>query len=297
MELTQLKYAVQVADCGNFSRASETLFVTQPTLSQQIQKLEIEINMKLFDRSTRHLVVTPAGKKFVTQARRVLDEMEALEQLVATYHQSLKHTLSLGMMPNLANYYIPQYLNSFQFLYPHIETKLYLEWSHILIDKVLRHEIDFAFINISPEQINAISKDLKVIPFLEDHLVVIGHSHGVLEGLSEMTIADLQHYPLLMYPPQASISQILNRLLLSQGIEPHIRCICPTMESLIDMVKADMGIAIMSSGGAKQYTDIQTVSLFPVQKIDTALVMLKQSSLSLEQQYFLDYSNGIVHGQ
>lgn len=82
MTLTQLTYTLAVADEGNFTLAAEKCFVTQPTLSMQVQKLEDELGVKLFNRNTKPIAMTPVGKKILTQARIIVEEAKRMQDVV-----------------------------------------------------------------------------------------------------------------------------------------------------------------------------------------------------------------------
>src|ERR1700758_3968169 len=99
MEMHQLRYVVAVARAGNFSRAEEQCHVSQPSLSQQIQKLEEELGEKLFDRMKRQVKLTPHGEAFQRRAVRILEEVDAAKREAADAHHLLAGTLTIGVLP------------------------------------------------------------------------------------------------------------------------------------------------------------------------------------------------------
>jgi LysR family transcriptional regulator, hydrogen peroxide-inducible genes activator len=102
MEVHQLRYVVAVARTGNFSRAAEHCHVSQPSLSQQIQKLERELGERLFDRMKREAKLTASGEAFLRHAVRILDELEAARREAAETNDLLRGTIALGMLPTIA---------------------------------------------------------------------------------------------------------------------------------------------------------------------------------------------------
>src|SRR5271167_2179125 len=107
MEMHQLRYVVAVARTANFSRAAEQCHVSQPSLSQQIQKLEDELGERLFDRRKRQTKLTPHGEAFLRHAVRILEEMEAARREAADARDLLRGTVTVGVLPTIAPYLLP----------------------------------------------------------------------------------------------------------------------------------------------------------------------------------------------
>lgn len=122
--LQQLQYLVAVDTERNFSRAAEKCFVTQPTLSMQIKKLESEQGVELFDRSKQPLKLTPIGEDLVAQARTVLAEMGLFNDIIAESKSDTVGELHVGIIPTLAPYLVPGFIGNFMERYPAV--KLYL---------------------------------------------------------------------------------------------------------------------------------------------------------------------------
>src|SRR5699024_6485822 len=108
MTLVQLEYIVAVDTYRNFVLASQKCFVTQPTLSMQIQKLEDHLGVKIFDRSRQPVVPTELGEQIIAQARIVLNESSHLKELIKTFNNELSGELRVGVIPTVAPYLLPQ---------------------------------------------------------------------------------------------------------------------------------------------------------------------------------------------
>src|ERR1700756_1482727 len=113
MELHQLRYFCAVAETGSFSRAAEQSHVSQPSLSQQILKLEDELGARLFDRLGRSIRLTDVGKTFLPRARAVLRELEAARGDVVESKGSIAGSLCVGVIPTIAPYFLPPHLALF----------------------------------------------------------------------------------------------------------------------------------------------------------------------------------------
>src|SRR5271154_6220289 len=113
MEIQQLRYACAVADTGNFSRAAERCQVAQPSLSQQVLKLEEDLGAKLFDRLGRSIRLTEAGRAFIPRARAILEQMDEARSTAADQNTDLRGSIAVGVIPTVAPYLMPSYTASF----------------------------------------------------------------------------------------------------------------------------------------------------------------------------------------
>jgi len=113
MTITQLKYTLAVAEHGNFTTASEKCFVTQPTLSMQVQKLEEELGVTIFNRSTKPLQVTEVGEKVLNQARKIIEESTRMNDVISEEKGIIGGTLKVGIIPTVTSTLLPLFLNIF----------------------------------------------------------------------------------------------------------------------------------------------------------------------------------------
>ena len=121
MTFVQLEYVVAVDTYRHFATAAEHCFVTQPTLSMQVQKLEEELGVKLFDRSKQPVVPTEIGIEIIEQSRRILSEKNVINELVQTKKGILTGELRIGIIPTLAPYLLPLFVQNFYKKYPLIK--------------------------------------------------------------------------------------------------------------------------------------------------------------------------------
>lgn len=121
MTITQLEYIIALDTYRQFSLAAEKSFVTQPTLSMQVHKLEEELGVMIFDRSRQPIVPTEIGVDILQQARKILQEAQVLQQLVKDLQQELQGKLHIGIIPTLAPYLLPLFLRNFITKYPKVE--------------------------------------------------------------------------------------------------------------------------------------------------------------------------------
>lgn len=146
MTLQQFEYLLAICEHGNMLRASKKLGVTQPTLSIMLRKLETELDIDIFDRSTQPLRLTEAGKQVVKQAKDILKAAETLRQTVAEQRNLLTGRLKIGIIPTVAPYFVPRFLQYFLDNPRHtdLETSLSEMKTEDIIPALLENEIDIA---------------------------------------------------------------------------------------------------------------------------------------------------------
>ena len=124
MTITQLKYVLAVAEHQNFTKAAENTFVTQPTLSMQIQKLEEELDILIFDRSKKPIELTSVGKKVVNQAKNIVNEADRMQDVVDQEKGFIGGEFRLGIIPTIMPTLLPMFLKTFTVKYPKVQLKI-----------------------------------------------------------------------------------------------------------------------------------------------------------------------------
>ena len=142
MTLVQLEYIVAVDTWRHFATAAAKCSVTQPTLSMQIQKLEAELEVQLFDRSKVPVVPTAEGVEIIQQARVILKEVERLGELVRERKGEMIGDLRLGIIPTVAPYLLPLFLNGFLQKYPGIRLKVTELTTEAIVDRLKKNLLD-----------------------------------------------------------------------------------------------------------------------------------------------------------
>jgi len=166
MTLTQLRYILAVDANRHFATAAEKCFVTQPTLSMQINKLEQELGILIFDRSKHPVMPTKVGEKFIDQARKVLKEAENLKDMASQKEDELNGIFRIGVIPTIAPYLIPLFLRQFNTKYPDVELIFEEAITRELIGKLNNDQIDVAIIATPVKQNSIYEHDLYFEPFV-----------------------------------------------------------------------------------------------------------------------------------
>src|ERR1700742_762299 len=146
MEFHQLRYVCAIAETGSFSRAAERCQVAQPSLSQQILKLEKDLGAKLFDRLGRSVRLTESGRAFIPYARSILEQMEAARSCVALKNVDTRGSVAVGVIPTIAPYLMPRYTAAFARKYPNAKLRIVEQTTPELIESLRERSIDFAIL-------------------------------------------------------------------------------------------------------------------------------------------------------
>ena len=142
MNIQHLQYVLAVDTHRHFAKAAEKCFVTQPTLSMMIRKLEDELGVKIFDRSKQPVVPTEAGEKVIAQAKMILQEVNRMEVIISELKGEIKGELKLGIIPTVAPYLLPLFLNSFLKKYPRLKIKITELTTRQIIERLRSHHLD-----------------------------------------------------------------------------------------------------------------------------------------------------------
>ncbi|HQL20489.1 MAG TPA: LysR substrate-binding domain-containing protein [Opitutaceae bacterium] len=239
MELYQLRYAVAVAETGNFTRASERCHITQPSLSQQIINLEEELGHKLFHRLGRKAVLTEAGTVFLERARRILFEVDDATREI---HDSpaLERKITIGAITTLAPYLLPQLLALCKKRLPHLQVNVREDLRPELTRGVIDGELDLAIVSLPVKD-----PRLSVEPlFAEPLLLVVGKPHP-LAMKHHITLDDLAKETFVLLGSGSSLSNQVQRFFGDHNFEPKIGFRCAQVATVKALVALGVGVSIM----------------------------------------------------
>ncbi|WP_211744949.1 LysR family transcriptional regulator [Paenibacillus sp. Marseille-Q4541] len=246
MELRQLQYALQIAAEKNFSRAAEKLHIAQPSLSQQLSKLEKELGVLLFQRNTSSVELTHAGASFVSKASDILDAVELLKQEMSDISQLRKGKVVVGSMPITGSHLLPHVLPAFRENYPDIEIAL-LEDSSMNLEKLTAsgksdlsllslplQEPSLSYIEIGEERIDL------AVP--KDHPLALRNPESSLVPIRMEELADESF---VVLKKGQGFRKLTFDLCQAAGFEPKVVFESNNMETVQSLVATGMGITLV----------------------------------------------------
>ncbi len=246
MEMHQLRYVVAVARAGNFSRAAEQCHVSQPSLSQQIQKLEDELGERLFDRMKRAVKLTPAGEAFLRRAARILDEADAAKREAAEAKGLLRGTVTLGVLPTIAPYLLPAVVGAFTAKYPGVEIVVQEDTTAQLVKLLHACEIDFALASRPLHDDRLTVRDL----FAEELLLALPPGHR-LTRQRRVSLADLEGERLIIMKEGHCLGEQVQRFCGRHDWQPQISFRSAQLETIQALVRAGLGISLVPAMAAQ----------------------------------------------
>lgn len=229
MNLRDLKYLIAVAETEHFGRAAASCFVSQPTLSGQIKKLEEELGVTIFERTNRSVSITPFGVEIVKHAKLILEQADVIRQLAQAQRDPMAGALRVGAIPTLSPYLIPLILMPLKSLYPQMRLVLSEEITDMLTQRLLDHQIDVAILATSVKE-----PELEVMPLFEEPFWLAHPRDHALYEKEDISHRDLSH---------------LDLLLLADGhcLTNQVMDVCRIKESAMDDEMADLRAASLET--------------------------------------------------
>lgn len=241
MDINQLRYVAAIARFHSFSRAAEQLYVSQSSLSQQIMKLEKEIGYPLFLRTTKRVQLSPEGARFLTQAKCVLREFNALEAQVEATRSSLAHTINLGM----SMIYRPdtsQIVSRFMQEHPDIDLTLTSAWELEILDMLHTGRIDIGLFGVDWE--NDDLSGVTVIPIRDEYTVAAVSRQNPLSQREHIRLEDLTAEPLIFTSEHSAVRRLVLQKFRQQGLIPSKVMMINEMETRLHCVRQNLGVAL-----------------------------------------------------
>lgn len=186
MTITQLQYVLAVAEHQNFTKAAQKVFVTQPTLSMQIQKLEEELDVQIFDRSKKPIQLTETGRKIVTQARNIVNESDRIQDIVDQQKGFIGGVFRLGVIPTIMPTLLPMFLNNFIKKYPRVKLKIEELTTEAIVERLNDGHLDAA-IAATPLELQGIKEQ---VLYYEPFVAYIPNGHRLAKN-DKIEVEDL----------------------------------------------------------------------------------------------------------
>ena len=238
MEVHQLRYFCAAARQGTFTRASEAEHVAQPSLSQQILKLEAELGARLFDRMPRSAQLTVFGKAFLPKAERILRELEDAKTEMLEMTGEEKGDLVLGIIPTIAAYLLPRILTGFSRQHPSINIQVTEETTSVLLERLHQGSMDMAIVALPISGAELLSTVL----FEERFFAALPENHHRARQKS-VRLADLKGEPFLLLKEGHCFRDNLIAACRESRTRPSVAFESGQFSTILAMVSAGMGVS------------------------------------------------------
>lgn len=243
MEIHQLRYFVEVANTASVSKAAERCRVAQPSLSQQLKKLEESVGAKLFDRLTgnggRGMMLTEAGKALLPRARRILAEIEAATRIGGGGEETM--SLSVGAIPTMAPYVLPTALKRVEEQWPECTLTIREDLTEHLLEAVAAGELDCAVMSSHEEREEIESEVLGE----EELVVVVPEDWPGKGGSGEISLGELKDKAAVSLEDVHCLGRQIEGFCTTRRVKPKVVCRTTQLQTVFEMVRLGVGVSIV----------------------------------------------------
>ncbi|AYD39545.1 LysR family transcriptional regulator [Clostridium fermenticellae] len=223
MTIRHLKIFIAVVETGKMSTAANRYYISQPTVSQAIKELEDHYGVLLFERISKKLYITEAGKNLFAYARMVVDQFDELEDNML---KGFSEKLRIGGTITVGSCIMPQLINKYKEIKPDVKTFVYINNTKSIEEKLLKSELDIGIV-----EGNIKNHDLVVIPVINDYLVIVCSKNHRLLGCSNISVKDLEKEPFVMREEGSGTRELFENYISKCGANINIKweVTCPDM--------------------------------------------------------------------
>ena len=240
MEIQQLRYMVAVADAGTASRAAARCAVAQPSLSQQVMKLERTLGQRLFDRVGRGMVLTEAGRSFLPRARRILAEVREAEAWSGRDASDHATSLAVGAIPTIAPYLLPGALARARSSLPACDFTIREDLTGELVEALIDHEIDCALMSTPPD-----NDRLQTATIGEEELLAVVPASWTSVPQGIVALAELRDQPAVLLDEVHCLGQQVQAFCASRKLGPRVVCRTTQLATILEMVSLGLGFSLV----------------------------------------------------
>jgi LysR family hydrogen peroxide-inducible transcriptional activator len=273
MNLRDLKYLIAVAKEQHFARAAEKSFVSQPTLSMQIKKLEEELGVQIFERSNKNFLVTKVGKEIIKKAEIILREAEEIKNIAKNSHDPFSGEIRIGGFPTLASYFFPKFIGKVSKKFSNLKLLLIEEKTDELLRKLKNGEIDAAFIAMPCDDEGLNYKKI----FSEEFLLAVPKNHALAKK-KKIENRDLKGKELMLLEDGHCLRNQALEACSTIGAFEKQDFRATSLETLRQMVINGSGITLMPKIAVKKEDKISYIKISHAPKRTVGLYWRQASS-------------------
>jgi len=241
MNLRDLEYLLAIDEERHFNRAAGRCFVSQPTLSGQLKKLEAELGVQLVERSNRQVVMTDAGNAIAAQARRVINNAHEIRNIAESFHNPFAGELKLGLIPTVAPYLLPLIMPELTRQLPQLRIWLYEQQTHVLLEKLARGEYDLLVLALPVSGDNAFTS---IELFSEPFLLAVAKGVPIANN-KQLQLSDLNGLELMLLEEGHCLRDHALDACTLAGARESTHFHATSLETLRHMVGEGMGMTLM----------------------------------------------------
>jgi DNA-binding transcriptional LysR family regulator len=266
--LDQLRILKAIAAEGSFKRAADSLYVSQPAVSLQVQNLERQLDVPLFDRGGRRAQLTEAGHLLLSYGDKIITLCQETCRAIEDLQNLQGGTLIVGASQTTGTYLLPRMIGMFRQKYPDVSVQLHVHSTRRTAWSVANGQVDLAI--IGGEVPSELQESLDILPYAEDELALILPSNHSFAGMAAIPKEDLYKLQFIALDSQSTIRKVIDRVLTRCGIDPNrlkIEMELNSIEAIKNAVQAGLGAAFVSSSAIERELELGTIHRIKVDAV------------------------------
>jgi len=285
MDFEALRTYIAVVEEKNFTRAGEKRLLSQPSISLHIKNLENDLNTKLIDRSPKHLRITPAGDLLYRRAKQIMELYEKTTEEIDTMHHRMTGTLKIGASYTIGEYVVPKILARFHTKYPDIHLEVSVNNTEKVANGVRMLQLDIGLVEGSVD-----TTDLKVSPFMEDDMVLVG-SGDYFDPTPDFNPDSLREETWITRERGSGTREFMEHFFRTHGITPKNVITISSNQGVKEAVIQGLGLSVLSHWVVQQEVNLGVLVTLPMKTKLTRLfshVIPSNIELTMAGQVFLN---------
>ncbi|WP_019153711.1 LysR family transcriptional regulator [Robertmurraya massiliosenegalensis] len=287
MELRQLEYFVEVGRLKSFTHAAESLHVSQPSISNSVHKLEHELGVKLLERTTKSVALTPKGDIFLT---RIIDILSNIDDIKNEITDSDNRVVKIGLPPMIGAQMFPNIYKEFKRNHPLIEFDVIEKGSVAIRNLIEKDELEMGFI-ILPEH----SEKLEMMPLVQDQLVICMPKNHPLRRKKSLQYSELINEKFIILTEEYVHHNIFLNRCFSSKVEPNIIFTSDKVETVKAMVAKGLGLSLLMNVFVREHHELIAVPLKERININIGLAWKKGKVLSSDCKKVIEFISDYYH--
>ncbi len=289
MDIHQLRVFTSVFKNKSFSKASEELYLTQPTVSDHVKSLEEELNCKLFDRLGRTIIPTKEARALYSHAMEIIEKINNIKDFIGHLKKEVAGELIIGASTIPGTYLMAPIMAKFQKIYPSISFQILISDSQGIVEKISRHELLIGIVGA-----RLANSQITYVPFIEDELIAV--SSPALTKNRQLTLKELMKLPMVLREDGSGTRRETEKILEDRGVsleDIKIAGIFGSTDAIKQAVKAGLGFSILSRLSVKdelKYGILKEIKLSDIQmNRKFYIVTHKKRTLPFAYNLFLEH--------
>lgn len=292
-----LHYVIMLANEKNFSKAAQQLYISQPSLSYKIIKLEKELGTQLFIRGRNEVQLTHTGKIFVERAKKIIEQIEQLKKEVREASEVYRGQLSIGSMATTGAYLLPMVIPEFQKMYPGIELVLIEDFTHNLEQLVVRGQVEISILTLPVE-----NQELEIESILKDEILLAVPQSHPLAKQKEVDLETCKQESFISLKKGSGFRTETEKLCREAGFEPNIIFETVNIATCQSLVSSGMGISFVPKMVTRSEVSAFPPVYLPIKRAErpvrnVAFAYKDRKQLSKAARDFIDIMQSVVESR